>query len=180
MSKIYCSKCGEKLDEGSKFCTKCGTPVATAETKANNVIESFEKDPQLQDHWIKRLVAYIIDGIIVNISTGILLAVVLFPAFVANPFGYINITSFPFASGIAAVIYFVVAETVYGTTIGKTFMMLKVVTKTGEKVTFEKAVIRNISKIYPVLLLLDVIGGVLTSTDLNQKYTDRIANTKVV
>ncbi|MCW4034460.1 MAG: RDD family protein, partial [Candidatus Bathyarchaeota archaeon] len=130
---MYCSKCGEKLDEDSKFCTKCGKPVATAETKANNVVESFEKDTQLQDHWIKRVIAYIIDSVIINIATGILLAVALFPAFIANPFGYINVTSFPFASGIAAVIYFVVAETLYGTSIGKTFMMLKVVTVSGEK-----------------------------------------------
>ena len=34
VSKIYCSKCGEKLDEDSKFCTKCGTAVKPTETAA--------------------------------------------------------------------------------------------------------------------------------------------------
>jgi len=24
---MFCSKCGEKIEEGSKFCAKCGTPV---------------------------------------------------------------------------------------------------------------------------------------------------------
>jgi uncharacterized membrane protein YvbJ len=44
---------------------------------------------------------------------------------------------------------------------------------------FEKEFIRNISKIHEVLLLLDVIGGLITSKDLHQKYSDRIANTTV-
>jgi len=26
---MFCTKCGEKLEEGSKFCVKCGTPVNT-------------------------------------------------------------------------------------------------------------------------------------------------------
>jgi len=61
--KIYCSKCGEKLPDGTKFCPNCGTAVkleATVET----VVERFEKDPRLQEHWIKRAVAYVIDSII--------------------------------------------------------------------------------------------------------------------
>jgi len=178
--KIYCSKCGEKLADNAKFCTKCGTPV-TVEAKAEStVVERFEKDPQLQEHWIRRLVAYIIDSIIVGIATGILIAIALFPIFIRNPFGLINIFSFPFAKGLLAVIYFIIVETVYGTTIGKSLLGLKVVTKTDGKLSFEKAFIRNISKIHEVLLLLDVIGGLITSTDLHQKYSDRIANTTVV
>jgi len=27
---MFCTKCGEKLEEGSKFCVKCGTPVNTS------------------------------------------------------------------------------------------------------------------------------------------------------
>jgi len=102
------------------------------------------------------------------------------PIFVRNPFGFFNIFSFPFAIGVIAVIYFIIAETVYGTTIGKNLMGLKVVTTSDEKVSIEKAFIRNISKIHPVLPILDVVGGVITSTDLHQKYSDRIANTTVI
>nr|MCR4722870.1 zinc-ribbon domain-containing protein [Eubacteriales bacterium] len=29
---MYCTKCGEQLEEGAKFCGKCGTPV-NAETQ---------------------------------------------------------------------------------------------------------------------------------------------------
>ena len=76
--------------------------------------------------------------------------------------------------------YFTFADTMYGATFGKAFLNLKVVTITGEKPSFEKAFIRNISKVHGVLLLLDLIGGLMTSTELHQKYSDRIANTTVV
>ena len=177
--KIFCSKCGEKLPEDPKFCTKCGAPVNIEATAANTVVERFEKDPHLQEHWIKRVIAYAIDSIIVGVATSLLLIVTLFPIFITNPFEFFNLFSFPFATGALLVIYCIIAETVYGTTIGKSLLGLKVVTAANEKVSLEKAFIRNISKIHPVLPLLDVIGGLLTSTDLHQKYSDRIANTTV-
>ena len=176
--KIYCSKCGEELPEGTKFCPKCGTPVKL-EVKAETVIQRFETDPYLQEHWIKRVIAYIIDSIIVGVATAILLAIALFPIFIGNPAAFFNIFSFPFAMGLIYILYFPIAETMYGATFGKSLLGLKVVTRTGGKLSFEKAFIRNISKIHGVLLLLDLIGGLITSTDLHQKYTDRIANTTV-
>ena len=146
---------------------------------ANGVIVKFEKDPRLQEHWIKRAVAYVIDSIIVWVATTIILAIIMLPVFIANPAAFFNIFSFPFAMGLLYILYFSIAETMYGATIGKSLLGLKVVTKTEGKLSFEKAFIRNISKIHPVLLLLDLIGGLITSTDLHQKYTDRIANTTV-
>jgi uncharacterized RDD family membrane protein YckC len=176
--KIYCSKCGEELPEGAKFCAKCGTPVKL-EARAETVVARFERDPYLQDHWIKRLIAYIIDSIIVGAAAAILFGIALFPVFIVNPFSFVNVFSFPFAMGLLYILYFPIAETVYGATLGKRLMGLRVVTKTGGKPSFEKAFIRNITKIHQVLLLLDLIGGLITSTDLHQKYTDRIANTTV-
>jgi len=178
--KIYCSKCGEKLHDGTKFCTKCGAPVKLEAAASETVIERFEKDPLLQEHWIKRVIAYVIDSIIVGVATAILLAITLFPIFIVNPAAFINLLSFPFAVGLLSILYFPVAETMYGATLGKSLLGLKVVTKSGGNPSFEKAFIRNISKIHQVLLLLDLIGGLITSTDLHQKYSDRIANTTVI
>ena len=216
MFKVYCTKCGEELSESSKFCTKCGTPVAREVTKpevkepevkeqevkepevkapeakepevkpVSSVVEKFEKDTDLQSHWIMRIIAYIIDSVIVSIATGILSAIVMLPFVlggpfgVGNPWGLFGNFNFQFAVGGLSVIYFIFAETFYGTTIGKNLMGLKVVTTSGERISLEKAFIRNISKLVPVLPILDVIGGVLTSTDLHQKYSDRLANTTVV
>lgn len=175
---IYCSKCGEKLPDGTKFCPKCGTPVkleATAET----VVERFKKDPHLQEHWIKRVIAYVIDSIIVGAATAIIFAIIMLPLFIVTPTAFFNVFSFPFVIGLLSILYFPIAETMYGATLGKSLLGLKVVTKTGEKPSFGEAFIRNISKIHQVLLLLDVIGGLITSTGLHQKYTDRVADTTV-
>ena len=176
---IYCSKCGEKLPDGSKFCPKCGTAVKLEVTSESSFVVRFEKDPRLQEHWIKRAVAYVIDSIIVGIATAIILAIALFPIFIANPAAFFNLLSFPFAMGLLYILYFTLAESFRGATIGKGIMGLKVVTKSSGNLSFEKAFIRNISKIHGVLLLLDLIGGLITSKDLHQKYTDRIANTTV-
>lgn len=177
---IYCSKCGKELIKGSNFCKSCGAAVKFETKSESSVIERFGKDQHLQDHWIKRVIAFIIDSIIVSIATAILLILVLFPIFIVNPTSFFNLFSFPFEMGILSVLYFVIAENTYGTTIGKQFLGIKVVTKTDKKINLEKALIRNISKIHGLLLLLDIIGGIITSTDLLQKYSDRIAQTKVV
>lgn len=176
--KMYCSKCGEELAEGAKFCTKCGAPV-NFEAKAETVASRFEKDADLQDYWIKRLIAYVIDSVMVGVVTAIVLAIVMFPVFIVNPSAYFNALSFPFAMGLLYIVYFPIAETMHGATFGKRLMGFKVATKTGERLSFERAFVRNITKIHPVLLLLDLVGGLLTSTDLHQKYTDRMTNTTV-
>jgi len=185
--EMYCSKCGNELLEGAKFCTKCGS-VVTVEakneanqetTKVETVIDRFQEDAQLQDYWIRRLIAYVVDILAVSLATGLIMAIVAFPFFITDPFGYFNWVSFPFAKGAFAVAYFVIAETTYGTTIGKHLLGLKVVTKADQKISLEKAFIRNISKIHEAFLLLDVIIGIVTLPDLNQKYTDEIANTTI-
>jgi len=166
--------------EDSNFCKNCGTAVNYENKSEMSVIERFGTDQHLQEHWIKRVIAYIIDSVIVSIVTAIMLILILFPIFIANPSTFFNIFSFPFEMGILSVLYFVIAEKAYGTTIGKQLLRLKVVTKTDEKINLEKAFIRNISKIHGLLLLLDIIGGIITTTDLLQKYSDQIAKTKVV
>jgi uncharacterized RDD family membrane protein YckC len=177
--KIYCSKCGEELPEGTKFCPNCGTAVKL-EDRAETVAKRLETDTYLQEHWIKRIIAYVIDSIIVGVVTTIILAIIMLPVFIRNPTAFFNVLSFPFAMGLLYILYFSIAETMYGATLGKRLLGLKVVTKTDGRPSFEKAFIRNITKIHWVLLLLDLIGGLITSTDLHQKYTDRIANTTVV
>ena len=167
-------------EEFDHFCKNCGTAVNYETKSESSIIERFGTDQHLQEHWIKRVIAYIIDSIIVSIATAIVLILLLFPTFIANPSTFFNIFSFPFEMGILSVVYFVIAENAYGTTIGKQLLGLKVVTKTDEKLNLEKAFIRNISKIHGLLLLLDIIGGIITLTDLQQKYSDQIAQTKVV
>jgi uncharacterized RDD family membrane protein YckC len=133
-------------------------------------------------HWLLRLVAYIIDGIITFIPAAIIYFIITVSAiFVGSLFfliyGFWLLDLFIW--GIIQVIYFTILEPYWGASIGKRVLGLQVQTVNGEKVPVDKALIRNISKIFWPLLLLDWLIGVVTTGDKRQKYSDRVAGTTV-
>jgi uncharacterized RDD family membrane protein YckC len=147
--------------------------------------EKIGSDPQLQDHWIRRLVAFIIDSIIVSACTLIIAVIIAIPSvliaattglprYIFDPF------SFPLFAGILSVLYFTFLETSYGWTFGKRIMNLKTTKLDGQKPPLDLALIRNISKIYWILVLIDTVIGLATKGGTHQKVTDRIAGTTVV
>ena len=77
-------------------------------------------------------------------------------------------------------LYFTLAEETSGASIGKRVFNLKVVSKTGSHPNFTEAFVRNVSKIYWLLLLLDVVVGLALSHGYQQKYSDSMMGTKVV
>jgi len=97
-----------------------------------------------------------------------------------SAFSWTNWGLFPFLIGLGLILYFPISETNWGATFGKSIMGLGVTTLNGSKPTFGQAFIRNLSKIYWVLLLLDVIMGLATQTDYRQKYTDKYIGTIVI
>jgi uncharacterized RDD family membrane protein YckC len=135
-------------------------------------------------HWIIRLIALIIDGIILAIVSAIIGAILAIAAWFGGGFGYffggIGFLFFWLIWGILAVLYYTILDTSWGATIGKRIMGLQVQMVNGGKVSLEKALIRNISKIYPLLLLLDWLIGIVTPGDKRQKFSDRYAGTIVV
>lgn len=137
-------------------------------------------------HWILRLIALVIDSVILSIIAWIiwiLISPIIFAAAIGGfLLGYGYSLIFPLIVGILMVLYFAFLEVNWeGATIGKRLMGLKVQTINNGKIGFDKSIIRNISKIYWVLLLLDWIVGIATpGDDRRQKYTDRIAGTTVV
>lgn len=70
-------------------------------------------------------------------------------------------------------------ESSRGTTIGKQIMNLKATTIDGNVIGLDMALIRNVSKVYPVLWLIDTIVGMATPGDPHQKFMDRMARTTV-
>ncbi len=136
-------------------------------------------------HWIYRLIALIIDSIITGIIGGIIYWVLLIPIIISG--GIFGIVPWwgatfllPFIYGIILVLYSAFLEASWGgMTVGKKILGLQVQTTNGNKVTFDKAFLRNISKIYWLLLLLDWLIGILTPGNKMQKYTDRMAGTVV-
>jgi uncharacterized RDD family membrane protein YckC len=131
-------------------------------------------------HWILRLVAFIIDTIIISIVAGIILFIaaigIVFGGFFVG-FGYFLL--FWLIDGILYVLYFTIFDAYWGATLGKRFLGLQVQMVNGGKVPFDKSLIRNLSKFFG-LVIIDWLIGILTPGDKRQKFSDRYAGTIVV
>jgi len=136
----------------------------------STVFGKIGTDRQLQDHWLRRLIAGIIDSIIIGVITWIIAVLVALSTLLLTG---------PFLYGILFFLYASFMESSRGTTIGKQIMNLKVTTTQGNVASLNRTVIRNISKIYPVLWLIDTLIGMATVGDPHQKYSDRFAGTTV-
>jgi len=89
-------------------------------------------------------------------------------------------TSLDFLQGLLFFLYSAVLESTWGTTIGKQIMNLKVTTLEGRPLTFDRTLLRDVSKIHGLLWLIDVVVGMATIGDPHQKVSDRFAGTTVV
>lgn len=184
----YCWKCGAQLYEGSSFCQNCGAPAKPSQATAMGVQTGFERlkdDRGFQDHWAKRVLAYIIDVAIVSLAVYLLVLLAALPSLPGLFFGQ----TFPFGwfwgfwlSGLAPLIilaYFVLAEALFDRTIGKDLMGLRVARLDTKRIDLWSSFVRNISKIVFILLLIDVAVGLGTHGDGRQKYSDRYIGTTV-
>ncbi len=145
---------------------------------------AFQKigtDRQLQDHWIRRLIAAVIDTIIVYIVAAIIAAIAAALAIPILGFGGALLFFGPFdlLRGVIFLLYAAFMESYLGATLGKQIMSLKVTTMDGKSATLERTFIRDISKIYSLLWLIDTLIGMATIGDAHQKYSDRFAGTTV-
>lgn len=123
----------------------------------------------LQEHWIRRLIAIVIDALLVF--------VVVF--FINLPFPILgNWVLWTFVWGFIMWLYSSLLEGAIGGTIGKKLLSLHVVA-IGAQMDFVKALVRNVSKIHGLFLLLDAILGAATQGDPRQRFLDRVSGTTV-
>lgn len=156
-------------------------------------LELLRDDHSVRNHWARRLVAIFIDSIIVSAVVAVVFvavsAIVAIPILITS--GFPTSTAFPgwwnawwgawFGGTISLVLflYFLLAEGLYAKTLGKHIMGLRVERLDGKQVDFRDSFVRNISKIYWVLLLLDVLVGLGMHGESSQKWSDRYIGTKV-
>ena len=145
-------------------------------------IDALMKDSTAQHYWLNRLLALIVDALIVFVPLAIL--TVIIAIFVAigglTPFGIIVGGFVSIVWYLLFILYNMVLESLYGASFGKRFFHLKVVSKSGSNPSLGEAFIRNLSKIYWLLLLLDVIVGLAVTKGYQQKYSDKFMGTSVV
>jgi len=182
----FCSKCGAELQPGSAFCPKCGAPVAPASASSSPPVSGLDeafKEPKAQNYWLRRIAAIVIDVIIVTVILVVVAVAIAIPRFLllgAAGMGSFFAGTFSIVAGVILFFYFIVAEVTTGATVGKRAFNLKVVGPNGGRPTVVQSLVRNISKIYWVLLILDVVVGLATSKDYTQKYSDRLVGTRVL
>lgn len=146
--------------------------------------EKLGSDSRLQDHWLRRLIAFIVDSVIVSLAILVIFGIISLILIIASSFSGISLPffdflTFPLYTGIGSVLYFALLEHVYGQTFGKYVMRLKVSDTQNRQLTLGQAFVRNISKIYWIALLLDLIVGLAMTGDPHQKASDRLIGTMV-
>ena len=186
----YCWKCGAQLYESSAYCSNCGAPAkpAATVTAAPGPQTGFDRlmnDRGFQDHWVRRVIAYVIDVIIVSVALFVILLASALPVLTAVFFNQ----ALPFTwfwgfwigglSSLVVLAYFVLAETLFQRTIGKELMGLRVVRVDTRKLDLWSSIVRNLSKIAFVLLIIDLAVGLGSHGDGYQKYSDRFIGTTV-
>lgn len=130
-----------------------------------------------------RVLAYFIDfflillfGTIGFVPITLFLGFAGFPSYYFYPifryYSYILLFFFPLP-------YFIIQEKVISTTLGKKLCDLETITEAGEGLTYKESIIRNISRIRPELVLIDLVFGFLI-TQTDQRFLGRVSHTTVI
>lgn len=126
----------------------------------------------------QRAIALIIDGFLVGVVMMILLFGVVGGALSS---GNANVLLLAPIIGLAGSLYWIVFEGLWGTTIGKKVIGLKVVDENGNEPGLVKSLIRNLLRIVDTLPQFYIVGIILIYVnDDNQRLGDMIGDTYVV
>lgn len=81
----------------------------------------------------------------------------------------------------AIFLYFIVAEGLFGSTVGKRAVHIRVVGADGTPIGFRQAVVRNLLRLVDGLPALNILGVVLIlRSPEGARFGDRVAGTRVV
>jgi hypothetical protein len=129
-------------------------------------------DKQAQEFWLRRIIAYVIDAIVIYVPIEIISSY-------AWELGYYHQAPWIIA-GTLMVVYTALFEAELGYTIGKRIMDLEVVSLDPRPYDIKRGIIRNITKLHFALLVIDMIGGLMQEGRSNQRYLDTVENCEVV
>lgn len=123
----------------------------------------------------KRIAAYLADFFVVSAFMWIVCFVLYL---LANPYSMNSLYSyFPYVVPVLIMVYFVVCEKYKGATVGKALLYLQVRSNNGEYVSWQQAIVRNLTKIYWFPIIFDwAIGKILGKND---RILNSITKTRV-
>ena len=154
---------------------------------AKNMIKSNNLN-NYRSATISRILAYLID-LILSIFIGVF--IMLIPAefilslnrsyfmYVTDIFKLLVVLFIGSIPLYALVFYPIILEGLFSRTIGKWLLGLWIIDESGIKISWNQAVIRSLTKIIPILLIIEVFY-LFNSKKENSRPLDRIAKTKVV
>ena len=194
---MFCSRCGQRVEEGTRYCQICGQEVGSPGTpQANPVSAPVSTPARYAGFWV-RFVAFLIDGIILSIpfffvGLGLAFRFVRIGSLARRGrfdppdmafFGPV-ILGFFFAFAIFIVVrwlYFAGMESsARQATFGKAAMSLYVTDLKGQPLTFGRATGRFFAKLVSGLIPLG-IGYIMAGfTEKKQALHDMIAGTVVL
>jgi len=126
-----------------------------------------------------RLVAVLIDGVILAVVTGLLALPglgynVLHWRFHFDPGG------FPFNGFVVGLVYYTLMEGGLGQTVGKMAVGIQVVMEDGTRLTWQAAFVRNVLRFIDALFLYLVAAVFVLNSPRRQRLGDRLARTVVI
>ncbi|HEX9709328.1 MAG TPA: RDD family protein [Candidatus Thermoplasmatota archaeon] len=145
-----------------------GTPGGVR-TSSPSGLENLARDMGTQEFWVRRLVAFLLDWFL---CLGALWAAGL------EPFS-LRIYSGSALAGLLLFAYSASAEYFTGQTLGKAVMGLRLA-GVGRKADLSRLLIREVSKAFPLALLLDTVAGVLADSSGRRRYLEVLSNTTLV
>lgn len=157
-AQVSCPRCARVNEPGSTFCYNCGLPLDGAEPGVTGQVRAT--------FWI-RVGAYLIDGILLAL-------VVSLPAYLTA-----GSTAGDWTPSFFEVAYFTIAVAIWGQTIGKRALRLKVVRPDGSRVGFWRALARALAYYLSGIILL--IGFLMVAFRKDRRALhDLICDTVVV
>ncbi|MCW4007408.1 MAG: RDD family protein [Candidatus Bathyarchaeota archaeon] len=172
----HCIKCGSALPEGAKYCPACGAVVTAAASAVPPAKSQVIASGLKLAFWGERFVAWLIDVIIIGVAIGILNLFNLLAGF--SLAGWPNWIPFFNAGGVLYFLYWVLMEGIYGQSLGKMIMQIKVVRLDGGAIGFSNAALESVGKAF--LLPLDCILGWVLYPKSRQRAFNYLSQTIVV
>ena len=170
-----CTKCGAEIPEGAQFCPNCGTPVSSSAVPA----ETAGQSPLVLAFWGERFVAWLIDVVIFGAVAGVLSFFGVLASFTFFPswLSWVPLFNFGFTGWITFV-YWTISEGLYGQSLGKMIMRIKVIHPNGDLPGIGFGALESLGKAF--FLPIDLLIGWLLHPRKRQRIFNFLSRTIVV